>query len=149
MRVDVAPILIGMGFVAGVDFEAYQASPTDVQVTWRSASPQPTAAEIDAAFTANPNIYADKLEADRRTVATANVDGGITPLDKVDRAVAAVLADEINILRSWTRSFKTEVAAATSLANLQARVATLPTLTDRTLVQARTAIKDKIIGGAV
>lgn len=38
--------------------------------------------------------------------------------------IVMILKDEINIARAWTRDFKDEVAAATSLANLQSRVAT-------------------------
>lgn len=64
------------------------------------------------------------------------------------RAFVGVLVDELNILRQWTRDFKTEVAAATSLANLQARVATLATLNDRTLAQAKTAYQNKISSGS-
>jgi len=65
------------------------------------------------------------------------------------RAEALLVIDEINALRQWTVSFKAEVAAATSLANLQTRVASLPTLNDRTGAQALTAIKNKISNGDV
>ena len=70
-------------------------------------------------------------------------------LGLLHRAVASVLVDEINALRDWITSFKAAVAAATSLANLQTRVAALADLPDRTLAQARTAITNKITGGTV
>lgn len=60
------------------------------------------------------------------------------------RALADILKDEINIIRGWTVSFKAQVALATTLADLKVRVATLPTLSDRTLAQLRTAIQNRI-----
>lgn len=59
-------------------------------------------------------------------------------------AFADILVSEFNILRQWEMEFKNEVAAATSLANLQSRVATLPDLPDRTLAQLKTAILNRI-----
>lgn len=72
---------------------------------------------------------------------------GLDHSAKLLRAIIIVLLDEINSLRSWIRSFKTETAAATNLANFQTRVATLPNMPDRTTVQARTAIKASINAG--
>ncbi len=60
------------------------------------------------------------------------------------RAVAALAIDEINTLREWIVSFQAAVAAASSLANLQTRVAALPNLPDRTLAQAKTAFINKV-----
>lgn len=68
---------------------------------------------------------------------------------KLLRAIIIVLLDENNSLRSWIRAFKTETAAATNLANFQARVAGLPNVPDRTLTQARNAVKSKIAAGDV
>lgn len=62
------------------------------------------------------------------------------------RAVALVARDEINVLRQWIMAFKAEVAAATSLANFQARIATLPNTPDRTVDQMRTAIRNRVDG---
>lgn len=59
-------------------------------------------------------------------------------------AYSDIIKDELNILRGWTLDFKAEVAAATSLADLQTRVAGLPDLADRTLAQLRTAINNRI-----
>lgn len=71
----------------------------------------------------------------------------VTNRGKVLRALAAVLVDEINILRGWLVSFKAEVAAATNLADLKTRVAGLPNTPDRTLAQAKTAVANKISSG--
>ncbi len=65
------------------------------------------------------------------------------------RAFADIVKDEFNIVRGWTRDFQTEVAAATNLADFKARVATLPTLNDRTLAQLRAAIQARIDTGNV
>ncbi len=63
------------------------------------------------------------------------------------RATAALTVDEINTLREWIVSFQAAVAAASSLANLQSRVAALPNLPDRTLVQAKNAFIAKVNSG--
>jgi len=84
-----------------------------------------------------------------RNSANTGLDASATSNFKLFRAEALLVIDEINALRQWTVSFKAEVAAATSLANLQTRVASLPTLNDRTGAQALTAIKNKISNGDV
>src|SRR3989344_1034291 len=63
------------------------------------------------------------------------------------RALVLLLLDELNTLRAWTVSFKGEVAGATSLADLKTRVATLSTLSDRTIAQVKTAFTNKINNG--
>jgi len=57
--------------------------------------------------------------------------------------IVMILKDEINLTREWTRDFKTEAAASTNLANLQSRVAALPTLTERTNEQLLDALETK------
>lgn len=74
---------------------------------------------------------------------------GTYPLSVLLRAMADVLLSEVNILRGWTVSFKAATAAATSLANLQTRVAALSDLPDRTLAQVKTAIQNEIDSGIV
>ncbi len=66
---------------------------------------------------------------------------------KAYRAIAALALDEINTLREWIVSFQAAVAAASSLANLQTRVAALPNLPDRTLAQAKAAFINKVNSG--
>ncbi len=69
------------------------------------------------------------------------------PQARAYRAIAALAIDEINTLREWIVSFQAAVAAASSLANLQTRVAALPDLPDRTLAQAKTAFISKVNSG--
>lgn len=85
------------------------------------------------------DALAAEIEADLRANSKSQFDGNNQTALGL-RCLAKVVLDEINTARKWTRDFKTEVAAATNLANLQSRVATLPTLNDRTLAQAKTAI---------
>jgi len=63
---------------------------------------------------------------------------------KMMTAYADIDKDEINALRGWLESFKAEVALATSLANLKTRIATLPSMPDRTLAQLKTAIQNRM-----
>lgn len=56
------------------------------------------------------------------------------------RGILLLLMDELNVLRDWITQYKAQVAAATSLANLQTRVAALPNVPQRTNQQLRTAI---------
>jgi hypothetical protein len=60
------------------------------------------------------------------------------------RCLVKIMVDEINATRKWTRDFKSEVALASNMSDLKNRVATLPTLNDRTLLQAKTAIQQCI-----
>ncbi len=69
------------------------------------------------------------------------------PQARAYRAIAALAIDEINTLREWIVSFQAAVAAATSLANLQTRIAALPNLPDRTLAQAKAAFINKVNSG--
>lgn len=63
---------------------------------------------------------------------------------KLMTAFADVIKDELNILRGWLVDYKAEVAAATSLPDLQSRVAALPDLADRTLLQVKTQVQNRI-----
>jgi hypothetical protein len=63
------------------------------------------------------------------------------------RALTMILLDELNDLRQWTVAFKAQVAAASTLADLKTRVATLATLSDRTIAQAKTAYANKVNAG--
>lgn len=75
---------------------------------------------------------------------------GVDAFDSVSltqRGFALVSLDEINNLRQWIESFKTAVAASTSLGNLQTRVAALSAMPDRTKAQIIPAAKNKISSG--
>ena len=62
------------------------------------------------------------------------------------RALAELVLDEVNLLRAWTKAFKVEVAAATTLADLKTRVATLSTQDPRTKANVIAGIKTKMDG---
>lgn len=109
------------------------------------AAAQPT---IDA-FDWSAAAHAAWVNSGARTTAQAAIDTDASSLLKIARAEAAVLVDEINTLRQWIESFKAATAAATSLADLKTRVAALASMPDRTLAQAKTAIKAKIQAGTV
>lgn len=82
-----------------------------------------------------------------RRQAKEALDNAVNAQHALDRALVLVLIDEVNALRQWMTSFKAATAAATSLSNLQTRVAALNNMPDRTATQARTAIKNKIDAG--
>lgn len=65
------------------------------------------------------------------------------------RGTVAVTMDEVNDLRQWVMGFKAAVAGAGTLAALKTAVAALPNTPDRTLAQARTAVKNKVTAGLV
>ena len=69
------------------------------------------------------------------------------PSRVVDRAIVLAAIDEINLLRTWITDFKVAVAGAASLAALKTAVAALPAVPQRTAVQAKSAIEDKIESG--
>ena len=127
--------------VQGIDFEiADQTGGADPAIVmWNTVrlGPQPSAGDLAAVTQAQVDTYYDALRVAAGT-ALINTDHGGT--GKVLRAVAKLVVDEINILREWEVSLQAAVAAATSLADLKTRVAALPTLADRTLAQAKTAI---------
>ena len=95
----------------------------------------------------------EKTVVDDALAAAAKTSAKTTAKNEIDgnpgydlRSIAKLIVDEINALRQWIVSFKVEVAAATSLADLKTRVASLPDMPDRTLAQAKTAYKTLIDG---
>jgi hypothetical protein len=84
------------------------------------------------------------------TQVTDEKSGASALIDADDLHGRALRADilltlaEINTLRSWLASFKTEVAAATNLADLKTRVAGLPAMGARTVAQLKTAFLNEI-----
>ncbi len=117
-------------------------------VTVQPSNLQASAQSVINAFDGSQGAY-DTWVA---TISSAQKEA-VTFINKVDanakafRAIAALAIDEINTLREWIVSFQAAVAAATSLANLQTRVAALPNLPDRTLAQAKTAFINKVNSG--
>jgi hypothetical protein len=113
------------------------------------SSLQAAAQPFITAFDDSPAGDAADLNLAARANGSSNIDDDHTALWKALRGAAAVLVDELNILRQWEMSLKAAVAAATSLADLKTSVAALPNLPDRTLAQAKSAIQAKITGGVV
>ncbi len=122
-----------------------------VLTRWNAAKlgTQPTQAQLETADTSVAyQTYLTPAASQQRSrdAGAAAITAQIT--ERSIRAAAGVLVDEINALRQWDMSLKAAVAAAVSLANLQSLVAALPSLPDRTLAQAKTAIQNKITTGA-
>ena len=63
------------------------------------------------------------------------------------RAVADMLLRELNILRTWDRDFQVATAASTNLNNFKSGVAGLPSLSDRTMAQAKASYQNLINAG--
>ena len=125
---------------------------------WDAAAPQPTEQAIIDAGNDLTEINGQTFSqweaehggdaaatAQRKVVET--IDRPTQRLEVILRGLALLSMDEVNILRTWMRDFKAEVAAATSLGNLQARIAGLSTLNDRNKLQAMAGIKNKINSG--
>lgn len=83
-----------------------------------------------------------------RAIANALLSNDRKGPQKLARAIALVALDEVNVIRSWLADFKTQVAASTSLANLQSRVASLPNTPQRTKAQLLTAVANRIDDGS-
>ncbi len=124
-----------------------RSSETDAQnyerLVWISPGQKPSLATIQAQESAATTAKAAAPKTLAKAVfADSNPDP--IPLATASRGAALVTLDEVNTLRQWLAAFKVEVAAATNLANLQTRVASLPAMADRTANQLRSAIRGKI-----
>jgi hypothetical protein len=84
-----------------------------------------------------------------RNLAKDALDNNRDFLLKVDRAVLMAVNDAINQANTRFNSLRSQILAATSLANLQTRVGQVEALPTRTDAQAITAVKDRITGGTV
>ena len=100
------------------------------------------------AFDFSPSGVAAAERALLRQVAQAVLDAGGERLELAIKAVALLTLDEVNRHAQMWNTYRAQIAAASSLANLQQRVANntqdLPTYTAQALV---TAIKTKIANG--
>ncbi len=115
-----------------------------VQPSNLQASAQATINAFDGSQSAYDTWVANVTAAQKQAVTFMQ---RLEAESKAYRAIAALAVDEINTLRQWIVAFKAATAAATSLANLQTRVAALPDLPDRTLAQAKTAFISKVNSG--
>lgn len=112
--------------------------------TWRSKlSAVPTLAQMQAQWN---TLEANRPTAERdalRALAVFLATDKAAP-NKLLRAALLVAMDEVNALRQWITAFKAAVAASTSLANLQTRVAALANTLDRTAAQIKPALASRI-----
>lgn len=106
-----------------------------------------------AAFDANAALIAsvaateaDAFKLQLRTLFNSAVDGS-TPEGFAARTILLTILDETNRLRAWITSFKAAVAAATSLGNLQTRVAALNNMPEVSAATMKTALADKANSG--
>lgn len=104
-------------------------------------------AEIDAINAQDAADAQAALLSSSRSGAKDSVDQ-LSPEGVRIRAALLVTLDEINNLRQWIEAFKAQVALASNLADLKTRVASLPSMPDRTTNQVKTAIKGKIDAGS-
>lgn len=138
-----------------LDIDTYEIISYNVPLAhWKHAAGQIVAftqAEIDAkaaADAAEAVADAAAMILDNRVEAKNLLAGAVVP-GVLIRALADIVKDEINLIRQWLVALKAEVAAASSFGNLKTRVATLPDMPDRTLVQLRTSIEQRIDNGSV
>lgn len=121
---------------------------------WNHADAQPTPEQL-ASWAAEPAFATwlsehggDALLTLRRE-AKEMLDAQADRHAALMRALAMTTLSEVNILRDWITQFKAATAAATTLANLQTRVAALPAVPTRTSQQLRDAIKKQVTDGNV
>lgn len=105
------------------------------------------AATVLASFDWSVETHIMWLLLKDRNLASTIFDVDTSSIAKAIRAFALITLDEVNALRNMWTAFKAEVDAAASLADLKARVASLPNLPERTSQQLRTAIQNRITAG--
>lgn len=90
---------------------------------------------------------AAKLLAGQRAEAVLNLNTH-EGIGKLQRSVADVTVNQFNILTNWMIQTNVNIAAATSLANLQTRQSSNPAPSTITLSQVKTAITNNVTGGS-
>lgn len=101
----------------------------------------------EATFTAATVDPALALAVDRAAAITELLSNA-SPHSKFVRAVLLVALDEINLLRARDVDRTTDVAAATTLADLKTRWAARAALAARTAAQLKTAVQNQINAGS-
>lgn len=120
--------------------------PNDLRNTdWKTYQQWVTDGGVTAA--ADPAPSAQDVLDDERSGAVAFLLSSASPLAKDLRGVLLLIKDELNLLRQRDRDRSTDVAAATTLADLKTRWAARSALADRTDAQVRTAVQNIINGG--
>ncbi len=110
-----------------------------------AAHPGYTAPEVDQATFDASVVVIDPIPSRSSAVDIAANDP--SPISKVNRATLLVALDEINLLRGRFTDIATDVAAATSLADLKTRWAARSTMPDRTPAQLKAAVTTKLNSG--
>ena len=89
------------------------------------------------------NRLAWEAEAAAQAEALKALESELDNSERITRALALTILDELNRITTRIRTFDAAVAAATSLANLQTRVAALSSIPDRTVAQLKAAVKER------
>lgn len=136
------------GAVVGVTSARNGSPPVTLQFS-KGATPTQIAAAnaIASAADISPAGLA-AIELQMNQVAASPQFESVRTESVVLRAIVSILIDEINTLRQAIVARDAVVAGASSLTNLKTGWAAVPTLPNRTLSQAKTAIEDKISSGA-
>ena len=139
--------------VSGVStFHTRTSDDVIVRVDWGSQPSQANQSDADAVIQGHDGSKAATAAADNlanRTIAVANLSDPSAPY-KLQRAALLLLLDENNLLRQRNRAQDAAIAAATNLADLKSRWATLASnqpMPDRTAAQLRTAVQNKLTAG--
>ena len=124
MRADAAFILVYLGFEVDIDFVASANEDGTVNIVWRSAQPQPTEAEIDAAAGAAlaAKVAADalltQLGIDKADLASQYA-AGMTLLDNI---AAATIPATFSNNTQRDAAIQQIAAAVKNLATIQRRM---------------------------
>lgn len=98
----------------------------DAQAAYVAAT---NAAAIQAAINASNELVWAEMQVD------------LAQAIAIEKGVAFCTMDQLNLLRAWVVDFKAAVSNSTSLANLQTRVAALPTFLPITTNGLKTAVR--------
>lgn len=138
---------------SGIPVDRVTGVPPNPTITYQ---PWITGAALTAAQSATATVLATfnwTTTADDAWVLSQRRAGAADSLDRADshgqllRALVGVLVSEVNTLRQWVSALRTQIGAASSLANLQTRVGGLAALADRTADQARAAVLARVNDG--
>jgi hypothetical protein len=92
-------------------------------------------------------LTAPEVLAKERAGAVTQLLTDTSPNAKCIRGALLLIMDELNILRQRDRDRAIDMAAGTSLANVQTRWAARSTLADRTASQIKTGVQTKVTDG--
>lgn len=141
MRVDVASVLLSMGYIIDIDFVAHQETPTTVHIDWLSQQVMPSEATINAYVLPTPlQVSYTKAKA----LLTAD-----DPVSKKEKGFMAIQLDDRNEIAAALVTLINAIAApGSTVASMRTAAAaiTKPPI-NVTKAQVRTAIASKIDAG--